>query len=111
MHGMVGVHLVHQADLDRLAFGEAPVDGGVGGAGGAVHQLPPHVGRGGEPVDRHHVVFPLDTPAATVAVPVTVVAVVCALVIVAAVCVWRRGGLAPGWLAGKGCDQEFHAAL
>src|SRR4029450_9597787 len=35
VHGVVGVHLIHQPELDPLADGEGPADGGaVGGAGG-----------------------------------------------------------------------------
>src|SRR5262249_7794182 len=102
VHGVVGVHLVDQCDLDPVAFGELPVDSGVGRAGGPVDQLPPHVGRGGEPVDGDHVVFPFDAPAITVAVV--------SAMVVAAVGVWR-GLLAPGRLGGKRGDEQFHAAL
>ena len=40
----------------------------VGRAGGPVHELPVHVGGGGQPVDLHHVVFPLDAVARSVLV-------------------------------------------
>src|SRR3954464_10910035 len=56
---MVGVHLVDQADLHPVADGELPLDGVVGGVGGAVDQLPAGVGRRGDPVDVDHVVLPL----------------------------------------------------
>ena len=60
VHGMVGVHLVEQSDLDLVADLEAPVDRVVLGSRCAVNQLPAHVGGSRDPVDLDHVVFPLD---------------------------------------------------
>ena len=60
VHGMVGVHLVDQADLHLVSHREPPCDGAILCAGVTVHELPAHVGRGRHPVDLDHVVFPLD---------------------------------------------------
>src|SRR4029453_13325248 len=76
---MVRVHLVHQPDLDPVPHPELPVDRGVGSAGTAIHELPHHVGGGGQPVHRHHVVFPLDTTRGAVPVALGTVVGVAAL--------------------------------
>src|SRR5829696_1653758 len=68
---MVGGHFIDQPDLDSVADGESPVDGGVVGAGGPVEEPPVHGGAGGLAVDLDHVVLPLDAlcaPAAPAAV-------------------------------------------
>src|SRR5215216_3831643 len=64
---MVGVHFIDQPDLDSVADGEPPVDGGAVGAGGPVEEPPVHGGAGGLAVDLDHVVFPLDALSAPVA--------------------------------------------
>ena len=53
-------HFIDQPDLDSVADGEPPVDGGVVGAGGPVEESPVHGGAGGSAVDLDHVVLPLD---------------------------------------------------
>ena len=68
VHRVVGVHLVDQSDLDPVSDGEPPVDRGCRGAGGPIHEFPVHVGRGGQPVDLHHVVFPFDAVGCSVLV-------------------------------------------
>ncbi len=78
VHRVVGVHLVDQADLHPVADRELPLDGGVLGLGRAVDQLPAHVRRRRDPVDLHHVVFPLDAPGRRVRVRLAVAVVLVA---------------------------------
>src|SRR5512132_1301457 len=93
---MVGRHFIDQPDLDSVADGEPPVDGGAVGTGGPVEEPPVHGGAGGLAVDLDHVVLPLDAlwapvvDAAVVHVAVVHVGVVHAGVIHAAVVVISR---------------------
>src|SRR5215204_334190 len=57
---MVGGHFIDQPDLDSVADGEPPVDGGAVGTGGPVEEPPVHGGAGGLAVDLDHIVLPLD---------------------------------------------------
>jgi hypothetical protein len=45
VHRVIAVHRVEQAELDAVAHGEGPVDGGVLSARLVVDELPEHVGR------------------------------------------------------------------
>src|ERR687891_2384705 len=69
VHRVVGLHLVHESDLDLVADAETPVDRVVLGTGRPVHDDPAHVGRRRLPVHLDHVVFPLDTAGCIVRVP------------------------------------------
>src|SRR5215207_6330110 len=64
---MVGRHFIDQPNLDSVADGEPPVDGGAVGAGGPIQEPPVHGGAGGLAVDLDHVVLPLDALCAPVA--------------------------------------------
>jgi hypothetical protein len=69
VHRMVAGHLVQQPDLHLVPDPELPVDRGVLGTRLAVDDLPAHVRRSRHPVDRDHVVFPLDPTGRRVVVP------------------------------------------
>lgn len=93
---------------------------GVLESGGPVDQLPAHVGRGGQPVDLDHVVFPLDAVAAAVYVLVVAAAGRVVRGVGVVVTAGRRGGrllrgqqlhAAFGAAAGLGAgDLEVHGA-
>ena len=128
-HRMIGVHLVHEADLDLITNSEFPVDGGVFGAGVAIDELPAHVRGRGLPVDLDHVVFPLDPLRGVVSVlglaVLMVVTAVVAVLVVGGVALSGRPLLVLGFMpvvvvvlvsvpaAGlhEACREELHAAL
>src|SRR5215213_8982733 len=103
---MVGGHFIDQPDLDSVADGELPVDGGAVGTGGPVQEPPVHGGAGGLAVDLDHVVFPLDALCAPVAHAAVVhVGVLHAGVVHAAVVVISRRR------THRACREQLHAAL
>src|SRR5215204_4016176 len=103
---MVGGHFIDQPDLDSVADGESPVDGGVVGAGGPIEEPPVHGGAGGLAVDLDHVVLPLDAlcaPAAPAAIHRAAV-LHTAAIYVGVVVIGGRGTL-------RDCSDQLHAAL
>src|SRR5512133_3270817 len=136
VHGMVGGHFIDQPDLDSVANGEPPVDGGAVGTSGPVQEPPVHGGARGLTVDLDHVVLPLDALCAPVLHAAVVHAgvihagvayagVVNAAVVHAAVvhacCVIHAGVIRTAVAAGglvigrrrtrRACREQLHAAL